>query len=67
MWLFPLVNNIVDCQMSYSYRRLRRASQEVFNEMARGADFIPIVSKEAVWLTDGPLKNDGGWEQEFRR
>ena len=35
--------------------------------MARGADFRTILSKEAVLSTDGLLRNDGGWEQEFRR
>ena len=53
--------------MPHSFRRLRRASQEAFNEMARGADFHNTLSKEAVLLTEGLLKNDDGWEQEFRR
>ena len=57
----------MDRQRLHSFRRLRRAGQEAFNAMARGAEFHPILSKEAVLLTDGLLKNDGGWEQEFRR
>ena len=69
VWLFPLINHI-DRRTLYSYRRLRRAGQDAFNEIARGADFHTILSREAVLLSDGLLKleNDGGrWEQEFRR
>ena len=54
-------------KMLYSFRRLRRAGQEALNAMARGADFHTILSKEAVLSTGGLLRNDGAWEQEFRR
>ena len=54
-------------QTLHSWRRFHRAGQEAFNEMTRGPDFYPILYKEVVLLTDGLLKNDGGWEREFRR
>ena len=66
MWLFSLFTD-TGRQTLHSWRRLRRAGQEALNEMARGADFHPILSKEAVLLTDALLKGGGGWEQEFSR
>ena len=61
------LSNCIKCQTLHSWRRFHRAGQEAFNEMTRGADFHPILSKEAVWLTDGLLRNDGAWEHEYRR
>ena len=46
---------------------MRRAGHEAFNEMSRDAEFHPTQTKEAVLLTDGLLRNDGGWEGELRR
>ena len=46
---------------------MRRAGHEVLSEMLRGAEFHPILSKEAILLTDGLLQNPVGWDGEFRR
>ena len=46
---------------------MRRAGHEAFNEMSHGVEFYPTQTKEAVLLADGLLRNDGGWEGEFRR
>jgi len=46
---------------------MRRAGHEAFNEMSRDVEFYPTQNKEAILLTDGLLRNDGGWEGELRR
>ena len=46
---------------------MRRAGHEAFNEMSRDIEFYPTQTKEAVLLTDGLLRNDGGWGGELRR
>ena len=46
---------------------MSRAGREAFNEMLRDVAFYPTQFKEAVLLTDGLLRNDGGWEGELRR
>ena len=35
--------------------------------MSREVEFYPTLIKEAVLLTDGLLRNDGGWDGELRR
>jgi len=36
-------------------------------KMSREVEFYPIQFKEAVLLTDGLLRNDGGWEPKLHR
>ena len=35
--------------------------------MSREAEFYPTLTKETVLLTDGLLRNGGGWDGELRR
>ena len=46
---------------------MRRAGHEALNELSRDVEFYPTQTKEAVLLTDGLLRNDGGWDAELRR
>ena len=50
----------------YSWRRMRRASQEALNKK-RVTEFYPLHEKEAIMLIDGMLQNPKGWDGEFRR
>ena len=46
---------------------MRRAGHEAFNEMSRSIEFYPTLTKEAVLLADGLLRNDRAWQGELRR
>ena len=67
MRVFSLFPWEVDPWPFESWQRMHRAGHEAFNEMSSDAEFCLTQIKEAVLLTDGLLRNDGGWDGELRR
>ena len=50
-----------------SWQKLRRAGQEALNEISRDVVYFTTLSKEAVLLADGLLRDNKNWEGELHR